>query len=197
MAYKQKRYGLSHRSVVGLLILAILLSFTGVFVLGHTLTEAVAPKPVIMPPVISQFSFTGASDWTQGPSNNTSMALFESGGDCFVSIQLKTGVVDAPSELQKQQALLTTQGYTVTQGPTKSISIQTSSGNQHYTLYQSSVATPAGDSDLEGGQEFGYLQLSTSYLYLQGYCNTASQLPGTISALEAFRFDPSKATTTK
>jgi hypothetical protein len=40
-----------------------------------------------------------------------------------------------------------------------------------------------------GGQEFGYLQLPHGYLEIWGYCDTAEQLPATIPALKAIKFD--------
>ncbi len=121
------------------------------------------------------------------------MALFHTIRDsCFTSVQHKTGTVDAAAELQKTAASLTSQGYTVTPGSTQTLTIQTNTGPRQYELQQSSVMTPAGANKLLGGQEFGYLQLSNGYLKIMGYCETADELPATIPALQAIKFDTTK-----
>jgi len=121
------------------------------------------------------------------------MALFHTIRDsCFTSVQHKTGTVDAVAEVQKGRASLIASGYTVTPGATQTLTIQTSTGPKQYELYQSSVTTPVGASTVLGGQEFGYLQLSNGYIKIMGYCETAKELPATIPALQAIKFDTTK-----
>lgn len=69
------------------------------------------------------------------------------------------------------------------------MTIQTNSGSKQYQLQQSSVTGPVGTGQVLGGQEFGYLQLSSGYLYIEGYCNTSAKLAATIPALLAITFN--------
>ena len=121
------------------------------------------------------------------------MALFHSIRDsCFTSVEHKSGTVDAAAELQKTQASLTSEGYTVTPGSAQTLTMQTNTGLQQYELQQSSITTPTGANKILGGQEFGYLQLSNGYLKIMGNCETADELPSTIPALRAIKFDAAK-----
>jgi hypothetical protein len=190
MQQKRKLVGLNRYSLSALALVAILVITFGMIVLGRSHTDATPSiKPGVGAAVPSQFSFTGSIGWWQGATNETSMALFHNAHDCFVSAQHKTGTVNVATELQKTQASLTGSGYTVTPGSTQSIVMQTKTGPQSYELYQSTVTTPAGANAVEGGQEFGYLQLSDGYLFVEGYCDTAAELPATIPALQAIKFN--------
>jgi len=192
MKQKHKRHVLN-RYTVSLLIIIIAGACAAV-VFKHNTTDA-APKSKVTPPasIPSQFSFTGTPDWWQGATNKTSMALFHKVQDgCFTSVQHKAGTVDIAAALHKRQDSLAGDGYTVTPGKTLTLTVQTPTGLLHYPLYQSSVTTPTGASKVMGGQEFGYLQLSKGYLEVWGYCNTAAQLPATLSALQAIKFDATK-----
>ena len=42
------------------------------------------------------------------------------------------------------------------------------------------------------GFELGYLQLSGSYIKIEGHCDTADELPSTLPALQAIKFDETK-----
>jgi hypothetical protein len=73
--------------------------------------------------------------------------------------------------------------------------MQTTAGPQHYQLHQYVVSGGGGGaaqqiegSQVEGGEEFGYLQLSSGYLKIEGYCNAADELATTIPALQAYEF---------
>jgi len=179
-------------AVSALVVLAVAVTSV-VAVTQHKHTDAAASaKPGIGAAVKSKFSSTGTIGWWQGATNKTSMALFQNTHACFVSAEYKTGTVDMASELQKTQGDLTNDGYTVTPVGTQSLTMQTTSGVKQYELQQSRVVTPASMSvqnKLQGGQEFGYIQLSRNYIKVMGYCDTAEQLPATIAALQTIKFD--------
>lgn len=78
----------------------------------------------------SMFEFAGAAGWRKGPSNETSMALFNNQNPsdqapCFTSTEYYTGTVDAAAELNKSQQSLSKSGYTVTSLGTKALMMQT------------------------------------------------------------------------
>lgn len=177
-----------HRiGIVALLVIAI----ASAAMLTHYEHTDITPatEPAEGAAVSSQFSFTGTAGWRQGATNRTSMALFQNNRDCFTSIQHSTGTIDAAeAKLQQDISDLTNAGYTVTPGATLTIALQIGTGQQSYKLQQSSVTTPAGSEAVEGGQEFGYLSTSNGYLFIEGYCNTPTELPATISALRAIVF---------
>lgn len=177
------RYG------AGILLFLVIAAVSAVVITKYNHTDAApSSKSGVGAAVPSQFSFMGTAGWWQGATNKTSMALFHNPHDCFTSIEHKMGIVDAAAELQKTQASLTNDGYMVTPGGVQTLTIQTKTGPQQYELHQSSVATSAGAQPLEGGQEFGYLQLSNGYLKVMGYCDTADELPATLPALQAIKF---------
>lgn len=179
--------------IIGFVILlAVLAAAFIIFTIKLDETNSTAPlSGTPAKSVKSQFSFGGAEGWRQGPSNKTSMAFFNSNG-CFTSVENKTGTLDIAAEQQKNQTTLTGAGYTVTPAGTQTLTMQTSAGPKQYELQQSSVTTPAGTTPVEGGQEFGYLQLADGYIKIMGYCDTADELPVTIPALQAVRFDTTK-----
>jgi hypothetical protein len=177
-------------SVVAVAVLAVT---TTLIVTNRNKTDAAASvKPAVGAAVTSQFAFTGSTGWWQGATNKTSMAVFQDTHSCFVSAEYKTGTIDAAAELQKIQSSLAGQGYTVTPGSTQTLTLQTAASQQHYELHQSAVTTPTGSSKVEGGQEFGYVQLSVGYIKIMGYCDTADELPATIPALQAIKFNETK-----
>jgi hypothetical protein len=157
----------------------------------HT-AAAPSAKPGIGAAVKSKFSSTGAEGWWQGATNKTSMALFQSTHDCFVSAEYKVGTVNAAGELQKTQSNMTKDGYVVSSVSTQSLTLQTTSGTRQYELQESNVVTPTNmgtQNKVQGGQEFGYVQLSNGYVKIMGYCNTANELPATIPALQSIKFN--------
>jgi len=181
------------------LSLGILVAVTAVcsfiFINEHNRTDAAPPlKPKIGTAVPSEFKFTGATDWWQGATNKTSMALFHTLQDgCFVSVQYKTGSIAADqTNFQKTEDQLTSAGHVITPVATKVMTVQTNSGSKQYQLQQSSVTSPTGTSQVLGGQEFGYIQLSNGYLYIEGYCNASTELASTIPALQAVTFNPTE-----
>jgi hypothetical protein len=156
----------------------------GIFHSRAKASPATKPTP---PAVVSQFSFGGATGWHKGPANRTSLALFSDDTTCFTSIEHKTGTVDVTAKLQKQRTDLAASGATMAAGATPLVALQTGAAKQQYVLHQYSLS--GGSQQIMGGLELGYVQLSNSYLEIQGHCNTAGQLPTTIAALQAYRFD--------
>lgn len=174
------------------ILVAVVAAGSFFFINGHSRTDA-APslKPKIGAAVPSEFKFTGAVDWWQGATNKTSIALFHTLQDgCFVSVQHKMGSITADQiNFQKTEDQLASAGHVITPVTTQTMTIQTNSGSKQYQLQQSSVTSPTGTSQVLGGQEFGYIQLSSGYLYIEGYCNTSAELATTIPALQAVTFN--------
>ena len=194
---KQKyNYKIINRySISGLAILVIAAAAFTVFIIKPGSTDAASStKTAAVKPATPDFSFTGAAGWVQGPTNKTSMALFHGSSiaqpaadGCFTSIEHKTGTVDVAAQLHKQQASLASSGATMMALSTPTTTIQTTAGPQRYQLHQYRLT--GGSTQLMGGLELGYVQLSDGYLVMQGHCNTADQLAVTIPALQAYRFD--------
>ena len=181
-------HSVSRRFIGGTLVVAVIAIATVIVVLWRGRIDAVSPaKPPASTSLSSQFTFTGASGWWQGATNQTSMALFHN-YDCFTSVEYKTGTVDATEELQKEQATLSMGGYTVTPTSTQALALQTATGPVEYELHQSDVTTPTGANKVEGGQEFGYVQLPKGYVKVTGHCDTNDQLASTIPALQSIKF---------
>jgi hypothetical protein len=189
MKQNQKHSILNRYSISTLALAVILIAAFGLVGMERNRTDAAPSVKNAASTVNSQFSFTGASGWWRGATNETSMALFSNDHSCFTSVQHKTGTVDDAVELKKIQTSLAGSGYTSTLVASQMTTVQTNSGSQQYKLYQYNVATPTGGTQVEGGQEYGYLQLSTGYLEVQGNCNTASELSTTLPALQAVKFD--------
>jgi hypothetical protein len=177
-----------NRYTTGILVLLIVAAVAFIL-LRQNNTEASTPTKPAATTAKSQFSFTGAPGWRKGPSNKTSMAVFNADHTCFISAEYKTGSVDAAAEVEKIKDKLADSGYTVTPGATQTIALQSNSGQHQYELYQYSVTGSGGAGTVKGGQEFGYSQLSSGYVKAEGYCDTAEQLPTTTPALNAIKFD--------
>jgi hypothetical protein len=142
----------------------------------------------------SLFSFTGAPDWRQGPTSQTSMALFgkerqDGTSACFTSIELKRGKVDLNAELLKRQDNLKKTGGSMTQTSASNSSLTTSSGAKQYELRQYSIDGGSGSKDAMKGLELGYVQLDSDYIEISGHCETAEGLATTIPALQAYRLN--------
>lgn len=101
----------------------------------------------------------------------------------------KSGSLDVTAALQKVQDGLVKAGYVSTPSTTQTLGLQASAGLQQYQLHHYTVT---GAGTVEGGQEYGYLPVSSGYLFVQGNCGTASELTTTIPALQALQFDQSR-----
>lgn len=136
----------------------------------------------------SRFTFSGVNDWRQGPTNKTSMVLFY-GHDCFVLAKYDAGSIDIDAALEKHRDNLTSTGYNISLLATRSIDVDVSGKVKQFELNQYDAGGNGGAGKIKEGQELGYLQLSDGYIEIEGYCDTADQLPSTISAIEAIRFN--------
>lgn len=143
----------------------------------------------------SMFSFDGAEGWHKGPATSTSMALFSpadhSGlSPCLVSAEYFKGTVNPAAEQSQNRKKLAVNGTSVTNLGDQNTVIRTAKGLKKYALTQYGVTTPDGqDNPVMGGNELGFVQLGDGYLKLVGKCDTADQLPSTIAALKALKFN--------
>ncbi|MEO6761606.1 MAG: hypothetical protein ABI220_04505 [Candidatus Saccharimonadales bacterium] len=181
----------------GLAILVIAAVLFTVFTMKHSTTNAaLTPKTnsqlAQKTPGNPQFSFdsTGVTGWKQGPRDKISMALFYHPTDCFISVEHKSGTVDVAAALSKLETGWTGSGNAASEVGTPKVTLQTNSGQQQYDLHQYSITGPEGASKLYSGEEFGYIQLDNGYIKIEGYCKPGDQLPATIPALEAIKFNP-------
>ena len=191
MKQKHNHFTLSRYAVSTLAILIVAVVAGSVVVIEHNPTEAAPSVKPAAAAVKSQFSFTSTPGWWQGATNKTSMALFHNAEDCFASVEYETGTVNTAVELQKTQALLTNNGYTVTPGSTQTLALRTNAGDKQryqYQLHQYTVTGTGSAGRVEGGQEYGYLQLSNGYVKIEGNCNNFEELAATIPALQAVMF---------
>ena len=120
------------------------------------------------------------------------MAVFHTPHDCFVSAEYHAGDINIASALQQYQTGLTSGGYTITPSSNQVLTLKTNTGNGHYQLQQYTVSETGSGGAPEGGQEFGYLQLTNGYVKLEGYCDTANELAETLPALQAIAFDSAR-----
>lgn len=188
---KSKRKIINRYTVSVFILVVIAAAVVTVLTLKNSPAKATAAsKPATTAAAVpSQFSFTGAANWWQGATNKTSMALFPKSGDCFTSVNHKSGTVDINAELAKITGNQASGGAMVALS-ILSTTIQTTTGAKPYQLHQYHVTNP--DVQVMEGMELGYVQLSGSYIEVEGYCNTPDQLPTTLPALQAIRFNPNK-----
>jgi hypothetical protein len=150
-------------------------------------------EPVKVAAAERKFSFTGTAGWWQGATNETSMALFDEDKvmACFTSAEYKQGIVDIAAELKEIEVQIqkSGNGHTMTSLGSQTLAIQTAGGPRQYELHRSTVVTPPGSEKIKAGQEFGYIQFSKGYIKIMGYCDTPEQLPATIPALQAIKFN--------
>jgi hypothetical protein len=145
------------------------------------------------PNAAPMFAFTGATDWTTGPHDATSMGLFgkkDSQGmsPCFAAVNYEPGVVNIAAELKKFQSTAG-EGHTIAAVGTKAMTMKTPDGVKQYQLHQFHTSNPASaTSAMERameGNDLGYLQLTNGYVKIVGNCETMAQLPTVIPALQA------------
>jgi len=185
MKQKHKHTVINRYTLSTLVVLIGAVVVYGALTFKNNTTEAASPKSEAAE---SYFSFTGADGWRQGPTNKTSMALFH-GHDCFVSVEYKTGTIDVTVELARIQAGLADMGYTNSPSTVLTVPLQSSEGHKQYQLHQYDVTGSGSAGQIKGGQEYGYLQFQNGYVEVEGHCDTANQLPATIPALQAIKFD--------
>lgn len=186
-----QRHNVVNRYTVSTLIVLILavLAFVVLSTRDNSVASSAPQEVSSTKPTESMFSFIGASGWRQGPTNETSMALFH-GHDCFTSVEYKIGTVDVTAELDKIQSNLKSMDYVSESTATLTTTLRFGAGQEQYQLHQYSVTGTGSAGPVKGGQEFGYLQLTNGYLKIEGYCDTVGQLPVTIPALQAIIYTP-------
>lgn len=184
-----KRLSLKHVALISVAAIVILTA-TALVVLKNNELKAV--KQSSAKETQSEFSFAGAKGWRQGPSNQTSMALFSDSHECFTSIEHKPGAVNVAAELQKQQADVKSGGNKITAAGTSKLTVQTSEGLRNYELHEFSLSSGDTSNPLMGGLGLGYVPVAGGYLYIQSHCNTPSELTGTFPALKAYSFNTPK-----
>lgn len=189
MKQNRKHFASNRYLVSTLVVLVVIAATCSAVITEHNTTDAAPSVKPVAATARSQFSFASVSGWWQGATNKTSMALFHNSQDCFASAEYKAGIVDATAELHNAVASQVSSGYTVTPGSIQMLTLQTNIGTQKYELHQYSVTGTGSLGKLEGGQEFGYVQLAGGYVKVEGYCDTPAELPDTIPALQAIRFD--------
>jgi hypothetical protein len=179
-----------HFVTLPLVVAVMLVTVVGIFALnqGHAAAPE-KPQTVKTITVQPEFSFTGTAGWRKGPVNQTSLALFHDSDGCFTSVEHRSGSVDADAEIQKSQTGLAGSGGVSRPLADISLKLATTTGLLPYELHQFDIANTSSTDKLMGGLELGYLQLSGGYIVIQGHCDTSEQLPATIPALEAIRFE--------
>lgn len=196
MHRNHKRQQLRRNLIISLIIFAIAATASGLVMKFY-----IAPDKTVKPATMTgldqktpgnpQFTFAPTADWRQGPVDKVSLAAFHNGNDsCFISVQQKTGSVDAVAAIQKSQDSLRTSGYTVTPAAIVPMKLQTNAGPLSYELYQ--YAITGGSSQLLGGQAQGYLAVPNGYIKVEAHCSTVDQLSATLPPLRAISFIPAK-----
>ena len=173
---------------ISFIVIVVLATVGVLFFVKRGAGAATPQKPAVAKTVQPQFTFSGATGWHKGPTNETSMALFRNDGECFTSIEHKSGTVEVAAEIQKQQSMMAGSGNTMTAGATPEVLIQTTSGPQQYKLHEFSLASGDKSHPLMGGLGLGYVQQANGYLKIQSHCNTEDELATTIPALQSYNF---------
>ncbi len=170
------------------IVIVLLVVVSGLFFVKHGASASAPQKKATVKAAQSQFSFNGTTGWHKGPTNETSMALFRNDGECFTSIEQKSGTINIAAKIQKQQSMMTSSGNTMTAGATPETFIQIPTGPQKYELHEFSLTSGDKSHPLMGGLGLGYVQLADGYLKIQSHCNTVDELSTTIPALQAYTF---------
>ncbi len=167
---------------------------TGVYIIYFLQQRSSATDTQTPAPLASMFDFTGSGGWRQGPSNESSMALFSPAASdgtsaCFTSIEYYGGEIDINAEIEKDEQQIKAGGNSITPLGIQSMIIRTPAGEQQYELHQLKITSSGSASSIMGGHEIGFVQLQKGYLKIYGNCNTAEQLPSTIPALKAYKLN--------
>lgn len=178
------------KSIILVVIFIVLCVLAGasVLLLKHYARDTPRPHKTQAP--LSMFEFAGAEGWMQGPSNATSMVLFNSQAldkeaPCFTSSEYYDGTVDISAQSQRDQQDLAYGGRKVTALGVKTLTIRTSASTMQYDIHMSDIAASGDSGKIMGGHAIGYAQLQSGYLKMYGNCNMSEDLPRTLPALEA------------
>jgi hypothetical protein len=192
---KQKQNNIHKRKFIVAGLLAAIIATTGtggtIFALhNNTASPQTAAETRDNKAVDSMFSFSDSQGWWQGVTTKKSMVVFDNNKThaCFVMFEYVPGTVNADTEISKIDNVLIKENYTITPLNSLELDMQVNSRPLQYELRQSAVTTPLGSSKVKGGQAFGYVQLTSGYVKIAGYCDTPEQLPSIVTALKAVTF---------
>lgn len=139
------------------------------------------------------FSFSGADGWRQGPSNQTSMALFgpsrkDGTSACFTSIEFKPGRVDIKLKLAEHAKSLAKSGGSSTEIAKTTNRLTMIGTAVRYQFHQFRLS---GVDNIKQGLGLGYIQLANGHVEVMASCDKAQEITATIPALQAYKFNPS------
>lgn len=178
--------------VIVLFTLAIAISASIIVYVSSNEDKIVTDEVVEEMQTKDRFTFDGNQGWWQGGTDKRSMVLFseKNHNACFVSAEYYKGEVDIKSELNKNKVDIDEygDGYSVKDIDQIDMSLTTTSEPVSYTLHQSEIITPPGESDIKQGQEFGYIQFEKGYVAIKGICEKPEHLSSTLPAIENIIF---------
>ena len=190
---KIKKHIINRYTVGAALVVVAIIGVSSAFLLKDSADAAASnKKQIVAKATPSQFSFAGTANWHKGPTNQTSMALFSDNGECFASIEHKSGTIDVTSAIKKQETGLQSSGGSMTATADVTATIKVNNTSQQYELHQFSLSSSASSQKLMGGLGLGFIQLSDGYLEVQEHCNTADELSTVLPAVQAYEFDSAK-----
>jgi len=178
-------------------LLAVIFFFVALYGQGQQLTSSASAAPA--------FSFDTQKApgwWTPGNYNASadeaapiaSITAFQgekgaTTNSCFVMAFYQKGDIDAASELQarKDGLVIGDAKATIEMLGASQQTMQTPEGLKEYTLHQFNLLTA---SQVQKGNEFGFIKLSDSYIELRGICPTGDMLAATVPALNALSLKP-------
>lgn len=111
---------------------------------------------------------------------------------CFVMAFYKNESVNITETLKKREADMTAGGKDpsiLTQVSIEKQFMRTPEGIKNYELYQYDL----NKSQIQRGNEFGFIPLRDGHIEVRGVCATADQLPQTLVGLSAIKLEPAPA----
>lgn len=188
--------------------LIIIVSIVTVFI-----TFADHPKVATPPDDKPAFSFdqSKAPEWWSGGNNWPNIDDFTGGqvteadlpiadinvlkgtkdkpGECFVTAFYQKGSLNVETMLKKRESEMImgeANPSVLKQIAAVQQKIETPEGPKIYTLYQYNL----DKTNIQKGNEFGFIPLTNNYIEVRGICPSADQLPTTVTALAAIRLNP-------
>jgi hypothetical protein len=174
------------RMIVGCVCAALLTVTAFGYVFAQHKTAA-APRRTAGTHRADVFGFNAqlAPAWSEGPSNATSLAVFNRTNDCFASLERRAETISVDTAAVAVQRSLTSAGYAVSPIQDVSTVLHTANGDLPYVLHQYTVTGANSDEAPEKAQEVGYIPLQRGYIFVQAYCSTTAELETTVVALTA------------
>lgn len=139
----------------------------------------------------SAFSFNAgnAEGWRKGPSNTSSLALFNQDQSCFASLEKKGAAENGAEFSINTKAKLTADGYTVTDAGSLEVAIETNDGVKNYELMKYAVSGDGIAGKVYGGQAYGFIPIKASNISVTVNCNTIDELDSATAALKAVSYN--------